>query len=83
MVACMTYGQYLFERIADLIFEKYWDRPDSPWQDFPDYEVFRHRNNRKWYGLGMSIQPSKAHYFGISGLLGIKLLKNNSSLAVV
>lgn len=49
------------ERIADLIFEKYGDRPDFPWREYPDYEVFRHRGNRKWFGLIMNI-PSDRLY---------------------
>lgn len=50
-----------YERIADLIFEKYRDRPDFPWREFPDYEVFRHRGSRKWYGLVMNIPPERLY----------------------
>lgn len=50
-----------YERIADLIYEKYGDRPEFPWQEFPDYEVFRHRDNRKWYGLVMNIPPDRLY----------------------
>lgn len=50
-----------YERIADLIYEKYGDRPDFPWREFPDYEVFRHRTNRKWYGLIMNIPPDRLY----------------------
>lgn len=49
------------ERIADLIFEKYGDRPDFPWREYPDYEVFRHRDNCKWFGLIMNIPPDRLY----------------------
>lgn len=56
-----------FERIADLIFKKYGDKPDFPWREFPGYEVFRHRDNRKWFGHIMNIPPEKLYekdFFG-------------------
>lgn len=49
------------ERIAEMIAKKYGDKPDFPWREFPDYEVFRHRENRKWFGLIMNI-PSERLY---------------------
>jgi predicted DNA-binding protein (MmcQ/YjbR family) len=33
--------------------------PDFPWARFPDYMVFRHGQNRKWFALLMSIPGSK------------------------
>lgn len=50
-----------YERIADLIFAKYGEKPDFPWREYPDYEVFRHRDNRKWFGLVMNIPPERLH----------------------
>lgn len=50
-----------YERIADLIYEEYGDRPDFPWREFPEYEVFRHKTNRKWYGLIMNIPPKRLY----------------------
>lgn len=48
-----------YERIANLIQEKYGDKPEFLWLKFPDYEVFRHPDNRKWYALIMNIPPQK------------------------
>jgi len=50
---------------------------DNPWAKFPDYEVFRHRENNKWFALVMSISSSK---LGIGGNEKIDILnvKSNS-----
>ena len=55
--------------------EKYHTEPEYPWQRFPDYAVFRHADNRKWYGLVMKIPRSK---LGLRGegqvdILNVKL----------
>lgn len=50
-----------YERVAEPIFKKLGDRPDFPWREFPDYEVFRHRENRKWFGLIMNIPHEKLY----------------------
>ena len=44
-------------RITDLILEKYGVRPDFPWDEDPYNAagVFRHADNRKWFGLIMNI----------------------------
>lgn len=57
------------ERIADLIFAKYGEKPDFPWREYPEYEVFRHRDNRKWFGLVMNIPPERLHAKGPAGSL--------------
>lgn len=49
------------ERIAEMIAKRYGDQPDFPWREFPDYEVFRHRENRKWFGLIMNIPPERLY----------------------
>lgn len=46
-----------YERVTDLIYEKYKARPDFPFKDFPLYRVFRHPVSRKWFGLIMNIPP--------------------------
>lgn len=32
---------------------------DFPWIRYPDYEVFRHIDNRKWFALLMNVPKSK------------------------
>jgi len=41
------------------ITETYSADSDFPWARYPDYEVFRHENNRKWFALVMNIPKSK------------------------
>ena len=33
--------------------------PDYPWVKYPDYEVFRHTSNKKWFALIMEIPKDK------------------------
>ena len=41
------------------ILENYHTEPDHPWQEYPHYEVFRHRSNRKWFALIMDVPKNK------------------------
>lgn len=33
--------------------------PDTPWAQYPTFEVFRHCGNRKWFAVIMNIDKSK------------------------
>ena len=46
-------------RIADLIFKKYNDKPVFMWEKFPTYGVFKNPVSDKWYGLIMDIPYNK------------------------
>lgn len=39
--------------------ENYNAESDYPWLKYPNYEVFRHSNNRKWFALIMDIPKNK------------------------
>ena len=39
--------------------DAYGVQPDYPWARYPDYAVFRHQSNRKWFALIMRIPKSK------------------------
>ncbi|WP_434310210.1 MmcQ/YjbR family DNA-binding protein [Hominifimenecus sp. rT4P-3] len=39
--------------------KKYKTTPEYLWSRFPDYAIFRHGDNNKWYGLIMNIPRSK------------------------
>lgn len=45
--------------INELIFKKYAVRPEHPWSKYPEYTVFRHESNRKWFCVLMRIPISK------------------------
>ena len=50
------------------IIETYNADVDYPWLKYPNYEVFRHSNNKKWFALIMDIPKNKL------GLQGAELL---------
>ncbi len=43
------------EQICEYIKKKYAGEPEYLWRRFPEYAVFRHGDNRKWYGLIMDV----------------------------
>ncbi|MCD5539876.1 MmcQ/YjbR family DNA-binding protein [Lactobacillus delbrueckii subsp. lactis] len=47
------------DRIKDEIKASYGDEPDFPFKKFPNYAVFRNPQNRKWYGLLMTVPLCK------------------------
>lgn len=54
----------LREEIFRYIGEKYQTEPEYLWRRFPNYAIFRHKENRKWYGLVMDVPRDK---LGLSG----------------
>ena len=48
--------------------------PDRPWARYPDYVVFRHTGNRKWFALVMRIPGSRLGLPG-NGLLDVVNVK--------
>lgn len=59
------------EELEKYIKDNYSSEPDYPWVKYPDYEVFRHTGNKKWFALIMKVPKDK---------LG---LPTNDSLSVV
>lgn len=45
--------------LEQFINENYNAESDYPWLKYPNYEVFRHSNNRKWFALIMDIPKNK------------------------
>lgn len=43
------------EQLKEFIWDNYSVRPDYQWVKYPDYEVFRHSGNRKWFAIIMSV----------------------------
>jgi len=46
-------------RLAELIFKSYNDKPAFMWDSYPTFGVFKNPKNNKWYGLIMNIDFSK------------------------
>jgi len=59
------------QEFIEYILNNYNTDEEHPWVKFPDYAVFRHRHNKKWFALVSDIPCSK---------LG---LKSNESVSVV
>ena len=45
--------------MEQFINENYNAESNYPWLKYPNYEVFRHSNNRKWFALIMDIPKNK------------------------
>ena len=43
------------EKVCGYIKRKYGSEPEYLWRRFPNYAVFRHEDNRKWYGIIMDV----------------------------
>ena len=61
------------------ILENYNVESDFPWMKHPNYEVFRHSNNQKWFALIMDIPKNKLGLQG-SDLLDVVNLKCDTLL---
>jgi len=46
-------------RITNYIIKKYHNKPETLWDKFPGYAVFRNNNNQKWYAIIMNLDLSK------------------------
>lgn len=54
--------------LKKFIMENYSAEADCPWLNYPNYEVFRHSSNQKWFALIMDVPKDKL------GLQGTELL---------
>lgn len=45
--------------LENYILEVYNAEADHPWAKYPEYEVFRHSGNRKWFALVMDVPKAK------------------------
>ena len=43
------------EKVYGYVKREYGSEPEYLWRRFPDYAIFRHEDNRKWYGLIMDV----------------------------
>ena len=71
----------LQSEVFSYIKEAYGVAPDYPWLRYPEFAVFRHQNNRKWFALVMRMGRNR---IGLSGTepVGILNLKLEDALAV-
>lgn len=60
--------------IIDYIKNEYSADIDHPWSNYPDYVVFRHKSNNKWFAVIMDVLKSKIgiNSEGVIDLLNLK-----------
>ena len=46
----------LREQLNDYVKKKYKADPEYLWRRFPNYAIFRHSDNQKWFGLIMNVR---------------------------
>ena len=50
--------------LKQFIMENYSAEADYPWLKYPNYEVFRHSSNQKWFALIMDVPKNKLGLHG-------------------
>ena len=45
--------------LGKYIQDNYNVKPDYPWVKYPNYEVYRHGNNKKWFAIVMDVPKNK------------------------
>ena len=65
----------LREQLFDHAKKKYKAEPEHLWIRFPDYAIFRHKDNQKWFGLVMAVKKKNLGMDGdeIVDILNVKL----------
>lgn len=61
------------EEIFQYFEEAYDTKPEYLWDKLPDYAVFRHQKNEKWYALVMDVPPEKFDLEGDEKLVVLNL----------
>lgn len=62
-------------QLFDYVKKKYKAAPEYLWRRFPDYAIFRHADNEKWFGIVMNVKKEKLGMEGddIVDILNVKL----------
>ncbi len=58
-------------RLVELIRDRFDDKPEFLWEKFPNYAVFRRKDNRKWYAVIMNVPRNK---LGLEGAEELEIL---------
>lgn len=67
------------KKIIEYIADQYGAEPEYPWEKYPDYAVFRHTDNKKWFALIMTVTRDKLGVEG-EGTVDVINLKINDSI---
>lgn len=52
-------GRMNSDQLKKYITEQYNSDEEHPWIKYPEYAVFRHKNNQKWFAVIMAVPKSK------------------------
>ena len=65
----------LKEAVIAYVKEKYGASPENLWMRYPNYAIFRHGDNSKWFALMMDVEKSKLGLPGndVVDILNVKL----------
>ena len=71
----MKQPEGLRKKVFAYVKEKYQAQPEYLWKRFPDYAVFRHEDNRKWFAAVMDVSAGRLGLRGdeILDILNVKL----------
>lgn len=58
-------------KVVEHIREKFSDEPEFLWEKYPNYAVFRRKDNRKWYAVIMNVPKNK---LGLDGAEELEIL---------
>ena len=75
-VAATCFDEEIFKsaqalKIVEYIRENFADEPEFLWAKYPNYAVFRRKDNRKWYAVIMSVPRNK---LGLDGAEELEIL---------
>ena len=59
-----TFKSAQASRLADYIREHFDDAPEFLWEKYPNFAVFRRKDNRKWYAVIMNVPKNKLELDG-------------------
>ena len=48
------------DQVFSFVKKKYKADPEYLWRRYPDYAIFRHADNQKWFGLVMDLKRKNA-----------------------
>lgn len=57
--------------LRQFIMSNYSALTDRPWSNYPEFEVFRHANNKKWFAVVMNVPVSR---LGLKGTKKIDIV---------
>ena len=81
---CYTQDLFIFNqsnRITNSILQKYGDKPEFLWEQYPGCGIFRNPNTQKWYAAILNVEGSKIteHKKGIIEVIDLKLSQEHAA----